>query len=97
MHKRISEILETNFFKFQIWEDKEVRSKLTKNNSKGLTTLRQKFRKYIKGFEEEMKAFKENPDLLDSDAEADEDKDAERDSDVEIGPDAFKKETSVVR
>ena len=44
-----------------------------------------------------MVAFKENPDVVDSDVEADDEKDADKDSDDEIGPDAFKKEASVVR
>lgn len=45
------------------------RKNLSKNNSKSLTALRQKLRKYIKDFEEDMAKFRENPDLPDEDEE----------------------------
>lgn len=81
----------------QMWDDKDVRNKLTKGNSKGLTTLRQKFRKYIKNFDEEMKTFRENPDDFDSDMENEDEKEADRDEDIDdFGPESFKKDTSVV-
>lgn len=40
---------------------------MSKNNSKSLTSLRQKLRKYNKDFEEEMAKFRENPDIGDDD------------------------------
>lgn len=72
---------------------------MTKNNAKGLTTMRQKLRKYVKDFEEEMKQFRESPDDLDSDGEPDEGADLEpgSDDDEELGPAAFRKEPSVLR
>uniref|UniRef100_A0A2P2HXK4 Eukaryotic translation initiation factor 3 subunit C n=1 Tax=Hirondellea gigas TaxID=1518452 RepID=A0A2P2HXK4_9CRUS len=83
-----------------VWEDKDGRKKMTKNNAKGLTTMRQKLRKYVKAFEEDMKIFRESPDDFDSDIEPDEVPDAEVASDEEVEEplvaDAFKKEASVV-
>lgn len=40
---------------------------MSKNNSKSLASLRQKLRKYNKDFEEELKVFRENPDVGDED------------------------------
>lgn len=42
---------------------------MSKNNGKSLGTLRQKFRKYIKDFDEDLKKFRENPNLADDDDE----------------------------
>lgn len=81
-----------------VWEDKEGRKKMAKNNAKGLTTMRQKLRKYVKDFEEEMAQFRENPDDLDSDGEPDEGADLEpgSDYDEDLGPATFRKEASVL-
>ena len=85
----------------KVWEDKDGRKRMSKNNAKALTTLRQKLRKYIKVFEEEMKQFRENPDDADSDAEAEDVPDPEVGSDdegdVPLDAAAFKKEPSVLR
>uniref|UniRef100_A0A1A9W221 Eukaryotic translation initiation factor 3 subunit C N-terminal domain-containing protein n=1 Tax=Glossina brevipalpis TaxID=37001 RepID=A0A1A9W221_9MUSC len=54
-----------------VWEDREGRKNLSKNNSKSLGTLRQKVRKYINDFEEELARFRQNPDQ-ESDAEEEE-------------------------
>ncbi|XP_014870613.1 eukaryotic translation initiation factor 3 subunit C-like, partial [Poecilia latipinna] len=45
----------------QLWEDKEGKKKMNKNNAKALSTLRQKIRKYNRDFETEIAAYKENP------------------------------------
>lgn len=45
----------------QLWEDKEGKKKMNKNNAKALSTLRQKIRKYNRDFEAEISAYKENP------------------------------------
>lgn len=78
------------------WDDKEGRKSMSKNNGKSLGTLRQKFRKYIKDFETEVKKFRENPD---QDEEEEEEKPVEKDSDdePEAAPKAvtFKKEAEV--
>ena len=44
---------------FQLWEDKEGKKKMNKNNAKALSTLRQKIRKYNRDFETEIAAYKE--------------------------------------
>uniref|UniRef100_A0A9J8BQQ2 Eukaryotic translation initiation factor 3 subunit C n=1 Tax=Cyprinus carpio carpio TaxID=630221 RepID=A0A9J8BQQ2_CYPCA len=46
----------------QLWEDKEGKKKMNKNNAKALSTLRQKIRKYNKDFETEIASYKENPE-----------------------------------
>ncbi|XP_058649998.1 eukaryotic translation initiation factor 3 subunit C isoform X3 [Onychostoma macrolepis] len=46
----------------QLWEDKEGKKKMNKNNAKALSTLRQKIRKYNKDFETEIVSYKENPE-----------------------------------
>uniref|UniRef100_A0A3P9C841 Eukaryotic translation initiation factor 3 subunit C n=1 Tax=Maylandia zebra TaxID=106582 RepID=A0A3P9C841_9CICH len=43
----------------QLWEDKEGKKKMNKNNAKALSTLRQKIRKYNRDFESEIAAYKE--------------------------------------
>lgn len=75
------------------WEDKEGRKSMSKNNGKSLGTLRQKFRKYVKDFESDIKKFRENPDQGDDDEE--EEKPVEVDSDSEAKPVAVKKEPEV--
>ncbi|XP_029933703.1 eukaryotic translation initiation factor 3 subunit C [Myripristis murdjan] len=45
----------------QLWEDKEGKKKMNKNNAKALSTLRQKIRKYNRDYETEIAAYKENP------------------------------------
>ncbi|RXG59277.1 Eukaryotic translation initiation factor 3 subunit C [Armadillidium vulgare] len=83
----------------QVWEDKDGRKNMSKNNAKSLTTLRQKLRKYTRDFEEEIRLFRENPDAEDSDVEKDEvdedDDDSIMDDDEPLGPAAFKKEPSI--
>ena len=44
---------------FQCWEDREGRKSMSKNNAKGLTTMRQKLRKYNRDFETDINAYKE--------------------------------------
>uniref|UniRef100_H3DCM4 Eukaryotic translation initiation factor 3 subunit C n=1 Tax=Tetraodon nigroviridis TaxID=99883 RepID=H3DCM4_TETNG len=45
----------------QLWEDKEGKKKMNKNNAKALSTLRQKIRKYNRDYENEITSYKENP------------------------------------
>uniref|UniRef100_A0A671YEU7 Eukaryotic translation initiation factor 3 subunit C n=1 Tax=Sparus aurata TaxID=8175 RepID=A0A671YEU7_SPAAU len=45
----------------QLWEDKEGKKKMNKNNAKALSTLRQKIRKYNRDYETEIAAYKERP------------------------------------
>lgn len=53
----------------KVWEDKEGKKNLSKNNFKSLASLRQKLRKYNKDFEEDISKFRENPDQEDEDEE----------------------------
>uniref|UniRef100_A0AAQ6AP25 Eukaryotic translation initiation factor 3 subunit C n=1 Tax=Amphiprion ocellaris TaxID=80972 RepID=A0AAQ6AP25_AMPOC len=46
-------------FSPQLWEDKEGKKKMNKNNAKALSTLRQKIRKYNRDYETEIAAYKE--------------------------------------
>lgn len=46
-----------------------LRKNMSKNNSKSLSSLRQKLRKYNKDFEEEILKFRENPDQADEEEE----------------------------
>eukprot|EP00093_Oithona_nana_P003028 03028.XXX_116763_115000_1 [CDS] Oithona nana genome sequencing. len=65
----------------ETWEDKDGRKRMSKNNSKSLGAMRQKLRKYIKDFDEDMAKFRENPDANDDEeAEKAADSDAEDES-----------------
>lgn len=46
------------------------RKNMSKNNSKSLTSLRQKLRKFNKDFEEDLIKFRESPDQGDDEEEA---------------------------
>uniref|UniRef100_A0A8C1GZ44 Eukaryotic translation initiation factor 3 subunit C n=1 Tax=Cyprinus carpio TaxID=7962 RepID=A0A8C1GZ44_CYPCA len=63
----------------QLWEDKEGKKKMNKNNAKALSTLRQKIRKYNKDFETEIASYKEvqscSPDAFTSSSGSDDDDD----------------------
>ncbi|XP_073832102.1 eukaryotic translation initiation factor 3 subunit c [Musca autumnalis] len=71
----------------EVWEDRESRKNLSKNSAKSLGTLRQKVRKYIKDFEEDLAKFRENPDQESEaeDEEAAEESDQEKDDDFGAG------------
>uniref|UniRef100_A0A803K6E7 Eukaryotic translation initiation factor 3 subunit C n=1 Tax=Xenopus tropicalis TaxID=8364 RepID=A0A803K6E7_XENTR len=61
----------------ELWEDKEGKKKMNKNNAKALSTLRQKLRKYNRDFEAPIAAYKQNPEeSADEDQEKDEDSEA---------------------
>eukprot|EP00745_Piridium_sociabile_P042388 TRINITY_DN85371_c0_g1_i1.p1 TRINITY_DN85371_c0_g1~~TRINITY_DN85371_c0_g1_i1.p1 ORF type:complete len:942 (-),score=320.40 TRINITY_DN85371_c0_g1_i1:456-3281(-) len=68
----------------ECWEDREWRDTISKNNSKGLTMLRQKLRKYCRDFETQMAKYRESPDEGDEEEEREEkeEKDASDDSDA---------------
>lgn len=42
-----------------MWEDRDGRKAMSKTNSKGLSSLRQKLRKYNRDFEDDIKAYRE--------------------------------------
>ncbi|KAG1714276.1 Eukaryotic translation initiation factor 3 subunit C [Nymphon striatum] len=55
-------LVELEDFVTELWEDKEGRKAMSKNNSKSLTTLRQKLRKYNREyFEAAIEDFRQNP------------------------------------
>lgn len=62
-------LAELEDFITEVWEDREGRKNLSKNNSKSLGTLRQKVRKYIKDFESDLAKFREAPDQDDEEEE----------------------------
>ncbi|KAG7197132.1 hypothetical protein KM043_007219 [Ampulex compressa] len=62
-------LVEMEDFINDVWEDREGRKNMSKNNSKSLTSLRQKLRKYNKDFEEDIAKFRENPDQDDDEEE----------------------------
>lgn len=62
-------LVEMEDFINEVWEDRESRKNMSKNNSKSLTSLRQKLRKYNKDFEEDIVKFRENPDQDDDEEE----------------------------
>jgi len=86
-------LVEVETFLNELWEDKDGRKNLSKNNSKALSTLRQKIRKYVKDFEDDIAKFKENPDDEVED-EAEEKSDDDSSSSDDDGPAAFKKSES---
>ena len=72
-------LVELEDFVNENWED---RKHMNKNNSKSLTTLRQKLRKYNKDFEQEVAEYKENPDAEVGEKDSE---DEGSDSDKEVG------------
>ncbi|XP_011311868.1 eukaryotic translation initiation factor 3 subunit C [Fopius arisanus] len=70
-------LVEMEDFINEVWEDREGRKNMSKNNSKSLTSLRQKLRKYNKDFEEEIAKFRENPDQEDDEEEEKQEESAE--------------------
>lgn len=62
-------LVEMEDFIIEMWEDREGRKNMSKNNSKSLASMRQKLRKYIKDFEEDISKFRENPDQPDDEEE----------------------------
>lgn len=57
----IRSFVELQDFINEVWDDHDSRRNLSKNNKKSLEILRQRSRKYIKEFEEEIAKFKEAP------------------------------------
>lgn len=95
----VRSLAELETFINQTWEDKDGRKNMSKNNGKSLSTLRQKFRKYIKDFEAEIKKFRENPDVEGEDDETEEkqvEKESSDDESDKPTPAAFVKEPEKV-
>lgn len=79
-------LVELEDFVEQCWEDRERRKNMNKNNSKCMSSLRQKLRKYNRTIENEINEYRESPDADDG-GESSDDKDAsesdDKDSDDE--------------
>lgn len=89
-------LVELEDFINEVWEDREGRKNMSKNNSKSLTSLRQKLRKYNKDFEEDIAKFRENPDQDDDEDEDKGDEAVELEEEEEDSALAFKKGGSEV-
>uniref|UniRef100_A0A8B9KB91 Eukaryotic translation initiation factor 3 subunit C n=1 Tax=Astyanax mexicanus TaxID=7994 RepID=A0A8B9KB91_ASTMX len=76
----------------QLWEDKEGKKKMNKNNAKALSTLRQKIRKYNRDFETDIANYKENPEQ--SAEEEEEKEEAESGSSMDSEDDAEESATA---
>ncbi|XP_069044497.1 eukaryotic translation initiation factor 3 subunit C isoform X2 [Lepisosteus oculatus] len=61
----------------ELWEDKEGKKKMNKNNAKALSTLRQKIRKYNRDYEAQITSYKENPEQSAEEEEEKDDEDSE--------------------
>ncbi|VDI13316.1 translation initiation factor 3 subunit C [Mytilus galloprovincialis] len=75
-------LVELEDFISDMWEDRDGRKAMSKTNSKGLTTLRQKLRKYMRDFEDDIKGYRENPDAEEEELQAE----SEDEEDVEVVP-----------
>ncbi|VDO36685.1 unnamed protein product, partial [Brugia timori] len=81
-------LVELEDFVNEQWDDKEARKTMSKSNSKGLTALRQKIRKYNKDMEIEVNAYRAEPDPVgyssaDNQDEEDEQEEPENEEQVE--------------
>ena len=80
----VKALVELEDFVEQCWEDRERRKNMNKNNSKCMSSLRQKLRKYNKSIQTEVDTYRENPDPEDgevSGGEKAESESEEKDSD----------------
>uniref|UniRef100_A0A0B7BD44 Eukaryotic translation initiation factor 3 subunit C n=1 Tax=Arion vulgaris TaxID=1028688 RepID=A0A0B7BD44_9EUPU len=88
----IRTLAELEDFINECWEDKDWRKTISKNNSKGLSTVRQKIKKYNRDFEGEITSYKESPDAGDDEVEEVQDiEDEEDESDKEVAKPTVKK------
>lgn len=90
----VRSLAELEDFINEVWEDRDGRKNLSKNNSKALGQLRQKFRKYAKDFEADLAKFRESPDEEDEPEEEKVEEESESSEDEKPAPKAvtFKKE-----
>ncbi|VDN51587.1 unnamed protein product [Dracunculus medinensis] len=91
-------LVELEDFVNEQWEDKDARKAMSKANSKGLTTLRQKIRKYNKDMEAEVSAYRAEPDPVgysSADGEVDEDEQEEQEIEEETVKGKTKKDFDI--
>lgn len=87
-------LVEMEDFIAECWEDREGRKNMSKNNSKSLATFRQKLRKYNKDFEQEIGAYRENPEIdeePDDDDAGSDSEDDDNDDDPDFSVSSYKK------
>lgn len=72
-------LVELEDFVEQCWEDRERRKNMNKNNSKSMSSLRQKLRKYNKTIQSEIDEYRESPDADDGGESPDERHEADSD------------------
>jgi len=82
---------ELDEFTTDLWEDKEGKKNLSKNNSKSLGILRQKLRKYIKDFETEVEQYRANPDTGKDSEESESEQSESESEDETTGPNRFQR------
>ncbi|XP_071946324.1 eukaryotic translation initiation factor 3 subunit C-like [Antedon mediterranea] len=75
----IRTLVELEDFINECWEDKR---KFNKVNGKSLATLRHKLKKHNRDIDEEIKAYRENPDVSDAEKGGDDDEDESSDDDT---------------
>lgn len=90
----VRSLAELEDFINEVWEDREGRKNLSKNNARSLGQLRQKFRKYVKDFDGDLAKFRESPDEEDEPEEEKVEEVSESSEDEAPAPKAvtFKKE-----
>lgn len=83
-------LVELEDFINEMWEDRDGRKAMSKTNSKGLSSLRQKLRKYNRDFEDDIKSYRENPDAVDEEGapEKSDDEDSSEELQTSIKPKA---------
>lgn len=76
----IKSLVELEDFVEQCWEDRERRKNMNKNNSKSMSSLRQKLRKHNRSIQTEIDEYKKNPDEEDGGQSDGDDVDARPDA-----------------
>ncbi|KAJ6216740.1 hypothetical protein RDWZM_007897 [Blomia tropicalis] len=93
----IRTLAELEDFVNENWED---RKNMNKNNSKSLTTMRQKLRKYNKDFEQEISDYRENPEDIEDEKDSEvEESDSDDSRDIRLSHERTKSvdEDSIAR
>ncbi|XP_023315616.1 eukaryotic translation initiation factor 3 subunit C-like isoform X2 [Trichogramma pretiosum] len=90
-------LVELDDFIKEVWKDTDGRKSMSKSNSKALSTLWQKLKKYIKekDFEKEIEAFRVNPPKDDDDDEEERVEEADSDDEDNDQVNDFKKQEPI--
>nr|CAB3241738.1 eukaryotic translation initiation factor 3 subunit C [Phallusia mammillata] len=76
-------LVETEDYINELWQDKEFRKKTSKLNSKALGSIRQKLRKYLRDFETQVADYRANPDVDEKPGEGADQDDSDEESEGE--------------